>query len=301
MNIRNFLTVGEETMQDPKETLNEMKELNPEKILNEIEKLIPKAIQYGMLILLAIIVYFIGRKILKLIIKLVEKSVKRTNMEQSVAGFLIAVVRVVLHAVLIIMIVSMIGVDTSSLVALVGSAGLAVGLALQGSLSNFAGGVLILLMKPFRAGDYIITDTYEGVVSSIDIFYTRLITGDNRMVVIPNGTLSNSNIINVTNEPIRRLDFFIAIDYKEDMNKVREILLKIINREELVKKDSEVNIFINNFDQGSISLGVRLWVNTDDYWIVKCNIFEAIKKAFDENNIQIPYNKMDIMLTDNRN
>lgn len=299
MNILNFLTVNGDQI-DPEKTLKEIEEINPEKIINEIENIIPQIIQYGKLILLALLVYIIGRKILKLIVKIVDKSVKRSNMEQSVAGFFIAVVNVVLHAILIIMIVDMIGFNTSSLIALIGSAGLAIGLALQGSLSNFAGGVLILLMKPFRAGDYIITDTYEGVVSSIDIFYTRLITGDNRMVVIPNGTLSNSNIINVTNEPIRRLDLLIGMSYKEDLNKVKEILLKVVDGEELVKKDSEISIFVNSFDPSAITLGVRVWVDTDDYWIVKCNILENIKKSFDENNIQIPYNKMDIMISDNR-
>lgn len=221
-------------------------------------------------------------------------------MEASVAGFLMAVIRVILHGLLIILIIGMVGVDTSSLAALVGSAGLAVGLAIQGSLSNFAGGVLILLMKPFRAGDYIVTDTYEGTVSSIDIFYTRLITGDNRLVVIPNGTLSNSNIINVTSKPVRRLDLLVGIGYQEDIGNVKEILLNVIKSEKLVKKDSEISVFVNDLNQSSISLGIRFWVDTDDYWTVKCDILEKIKKAFDENNIQFPYNKMDILVNDHR-
>ena len=312
MNIRSFLTIDGNNMKNPEETLNEIKDLNPEKIQNEIkdlnpekiqnelEKFIPKVIQYGMLLLLAIIIYFIGRKILKAILKMIEKSIKRSNMEASVAGFLMAVIRVILHGLLIILIIGMVGVDTSSLAALVGSAGLAVGLAIQGSLSNFAGGVLILLMKPFRAGDYIVTDTYEGTVSSIDIFYTRLITGDNRLVVIPNGTLSNSNIINVTSKPVRRLDLLVGIDYQEDIGNVKEILLNVIKSEKLVKKDSEICVFVNDLNQSSISLGIRFWVDTDDYWTVKCDILEKIKKAFDENNIQFPYNKMDILVNDHR-
>lgn len=300
MNIRSFLTIDGNNMKNPEETLNEIKDLNPEKIQNGLEKFIPKVIQYGMLLLLAIIVYFIGRKILKAILKMIEKSIKRSNMEASVAGFLMAVIRVILHGLLIILIIGMVGVDTSSLAALVGSAGLAVGLAIQGSLSNFAGGVLILLMKPFRAGDYIVTDTYEGTVSSIDIFYTRLITGDNRLVVIPNGTLSNSNIINVTSKPVRRLDLLVGIGYQEDIGNVKEILLNVIKSEKLVKKDSEISVFVNDLNQSSISLGIRFWVDTDDYWTVKCDILEKIKKAFDENNIQFPYNKMDILVNDHR-
>lgn len=288
MNILNFLTTNTDI-------------IDPQKALNELEKIIPEILVYGKKFLLSILVFIIGRKIVKWVVKIIAKSVRKSNMDQSVTGFLIAVVNAVLHAILMVMIVGMIGLDTGSMVALIGSAGLTIGLALQGSLSNFAGGVLILIMKPFRVGDYIITDTYDGVVSSIDLFYTRLITFDNRMVVLPNGSLSNSTIINVTNEPIRRLDIDFGISYKEDFNKVKEVLLRVIHEEELVKKELEISIFIHSFDPSSIPLGVRVWVDTNNYWSVKCNLLENMKKAFDEYNIQIPHNKMDIMITDSRN
>lgn len=300
MNIRSFLTINEDSIKDIQETLNEIKELSPEKTQNELEKFIPKLIQYGLLILLAIIVYFIGKKIVKMILKIIDKSIKRANIEPSIAGFLMAVIKVVLNGFLFIIIIGMVGIDTTSLAALVGSAGLAIGLAFQGSLSNFAGGVLIILMKPFRTGDYIISDSYEGTVTSIDIFYTRLITADNRMVVIPNGTLSNSNIINATSEPVRRLDLLIRVNYKVDINKVKEVLLNIMKLEERVRKDYDINIFIDDFNDTSISWAIKVWVNTDDYWGLKWDILEKIKIAFDENDIEIPYNKMDIMVTDNR-
>lgn len=292
MNIRSFLTINEDNMRDAQEQLNEMQ--------NELEKFIPKLIQYGLLILLAIIVYFIGKKIVKMILKVIDKSIKRANIEPSIAGFLMAVIKVVLNGFLFIIIIGMVGIDTTSLAALVGSAGLAIGLAFQGSLSNFAGGVLIILMKPFRTGDYIITDTYEGTVSSIDIFYTRLTTADNQMVVIPNGTLSNSNIINATSEPVRRLDLLIRVNYQVDINKVKEVLLNIMRLEERVRKDYDINIFIDDFNDTSISWAIKVWVNTDDYWGLKWDILEKIKIAFDENGIEIPYKKMDIMVTDNR-
>ena len=284
MNIRSFLTINEDSIKDIQETLNEIKELSPEKTQNELEKFIPKLIQYGLLILLAIIVYFIGKKIVKMILKIIDKSIKRANIEPSIAGFLMAVIKVVLNGFLFIIIIGMVGIDTTSLAALVGSAGLAIGLAFQGSLSNFAGGVL----------------SYEGTVTSIDIFYTRLITADNRMVVIPNGTLSNSNIINATSEPVRRLDLLIRVNYKVDINKVKEVLLNIMKLEERVRKDYDINIFIDDFNDTSISWAIKVWVNTDDYWGLKWDILEKIKIAFDENDIEIPYNKMDIMVTDNR-
>lgn len=268
--------------------------LNTQGTVDKISDLLPKVKQYGLMILIAIAVYWIGRKLTKVLIRILDKSLTKTNMESSVVRFLCSVLNVVLHMVLIIMIVKQLGFDTTSLVAILGSAGLAIGLALQGSLSNFAGGVLILLMKPFRVGDYIVTSTYEGVVSTIDLFYTRLITADNRMVVLPNGTLSNSNIINVTNEPVRRLDLAIAVDYAENIDKVKTIILEVASKEEFCHKELETTVYVNSFDAGSISIGIRVWVDTENYWALKCSILEHIKEAFDENQIVLPYSKLDV-------
>ncbi len=260
----------------------------------EIDGILPKLIEFGKLLLIAIIVYMIGRKISKWIVKLVEKSIGKTHIEPSVAGFILALLKVALYAVLIIMIVGILGLDTSSLVALIGSAGLTIGLALQGSLSNFAGGVLILVMKPFRVGDYIVNDTLEGTVKSIDLFYTKLLTVDNRIVVLPNGTLSNSNIINVTNEPVRRLDLTISIGYTEEIDKAKAILTQVANQEELSLKDYDTSVYVSSFNPSSITLGVRVWVNTENYWTLKCELLEHMKKAFDDNGIIVPYDKLDV-------
>lgn len=264
------------------------------KVRQEIEGILPRLIEFGKLLFIALIVYMIGRKLSKWIVKIVEKSIGKSNIEPSVAGFLIAVVKVGVNAVLIIMIVSILGLDTSSLVALIGSAGLTIGLALQGSLSNFAGGVLILVMKPFRVGDYIINDSLEGTVRTIDLFYTKLLTVDNRVIVLPNGTLSNSNIINVTNEPVRRLDLTISIDYSENIERAKAILLQVASNEELVLQEYEVSVYVSSFNPSSITLGVRVWVDTGSYWALRCELLEDMKKAFDDNGILIPYDKLDV-------
>jgi small conductance mechanosensitive channel len=179
--------------------------------------------------------------------------------------------------------------------AVLGSAGLTVGLALQGSLSNFAGGVLILFMKPFQVGDYIITGAKEeGTVMGIDIFYTHLLTPDNKRIVIPNGGLSNSSITNVTREPVRRLDILVSVDYSEDILKVKEILSKLVEKEDMVEKDRPVDIYVSSFDTSAISIGLRVWTATECYWQLKWKLLEEIKAAFEENKIVIPFNQLDV-------
>lgn len=192
-----------------------------------------------------------------------------------------------------------IGVDTSSIVALVGSVGLTLGLALQGSLSNFAGGVLILILKPFRIGDYIIIGGNEGTVTSIDIFYTKLVTFDNRLLIMPNGVLSNTNIVNVTNEPRRRLDINLPINYSENIKKVRDILLNIVQNHEMVLQDLDITVVVNSFDPSSINIGLRVWVATENYWPLKWGLLEQIKSQFDENEITIQLNQLDVNLKKN--
>lgn len=267
-----------------------------QKAVSFVDKLVPQLLQLGKLILIAIIVFFIGKKIIQVLLKFVKRFFERSSIEQGVAGFLTAFVKVILNIILAVVIVGIFGIQTSSIAALVGSAGLTLGLAFQGSLSNFAGGFLILLMKPFRIGDYIIVFNEEGTVTSIDIFYTRLLTVDNRMIVLPNGALSNANITNVTNEPIRRLDLTVSVDYSESIEKVKNILFSITGKEEMILHDREIQVFVSSFDPSAITVGVRVWVQTDQYWPLRWKILEDIKKAFDENNITIPYDQLDVNL-----
>lgn len=269
-------------------------------LANELEKLMTEIIMFGKKFIIALLVYFIGKKLMKWLMKIVDKSIQKSNLEQSVAGFLNSVVKALLYALLIITIVGILGLPTSSLVALIGSAGLTIGLAFQGSLSNFAGGILILLIKPFRVGDYIIANGNEGTVSAIDLFYTRLTTADNKMIVLPNGTLSNSNIINVTSEPIRRLDLIFQVAYSENITRVKEILFHAASSNTLVRKDYDIDIFVDKVDSNAITLGIRMWVDTDHYWNLRIDMMERIKEAFDQNHITIPNNKLDINLAESK-
>lgn len=267
------------------------------KLSEYLDKAQDQIIAFGWKLLAALLIWFIGKKVIKVILHVLEKTFKRGNMEASVSIFLMAVIKAILYGILVLIIIDKVGVNTSSLVAVLGTATLSIGLALQGSLANFAGGVLILLMKPFRVGDYIITPDKEGTVTGLDIFYTRMLTADNRLVVIPNGTLSNSNIINVTHEPVRRLDLSVSIDYSENIKKVKEILERVINEHELVLKDHEAQIFVNNFDPSAINIGIRMWVKTEDYWILKWDILEKIKEDFDANDVTIPFDQLDVNIT----
>ncbi len=241
-----------------------------------------------------IIVFIIGRKLIGFLIDCLRKITKRAGLDSGVISFLISFSRILLYVILVVIIAGIFGIPTASFVALIGSCGLTVGLALQGSLQNLAGGVLILIMKPFVVGDYIIVGSNEGTVSSIDICYTKLKTGDNRVIVLPNGTLSNSDLINVSKEEYRRVDIIVPIGYKDDIVSVKEMLKKIIETEETVLADRPQKIFVNTFGDDSVEIGVRVWCKSSDYWELKWSLLEKIKYAMDENGYNIPYKQMDI-------
>ena len=249
--------------------------------------------------ILAILILVIGKKLIKFFLRIVEKYFQRSRIEISVSGFLLAFIRAILYIILIVYAVSFIGIESNSIVALVGSAGLTLGFALQGSLSNFAGGVLILILKPFRVGDYIIAGINEGTVTSIDIFYTKLLTFDNRLLVMPNGALSNTNIINVSNEPDRRLDINVLIDYSENIQKVKDILIKIAQTNEMVLQDHEINSFVSSFEPSALNIGMRVWVANENYWTLKWKLLEQIRYEFAENKITMPFNQLDVSIRNN--
>ncbi|SET33621.1 mechanosensitive ion channel family protein [[Clostridium] polysaccharolyticum] len=259
------------------------------------DKLIEGALAFAFKIVIALLIYFIGKKVIKWILSFTKRCIQRTNVEEGVSKFILSLMRAILYVILFVSIIGQLGMPTTSFVAILGSAGVTIGLALQGSLSNFAGGILILLLKPFRVGDYIIVSGLEGTVLGIDIFYTKLLTGDNRYVVIPNGSLSNSNLINVTNEPVRRLDLLIDVDYSSNIKKVREILQKIAADSEFVlQEEHQSDIYVNSFEASSIQMGYRVWVKTEDYFKAKCAILENVKETFDKENISIPFNQLDV-------
>ena len=277
------------------ETLHEVAE-NPGIIRTYFENLIPDVISFALQVILAFFIYAISAKVIKWVVKLVRKTMERHDVDTGVVQFLTAIVRYGLYVIMIMTILSLFGVATTSVVAVLGSAGVAIGLALQGSLSNFAGGVLILLLKPFKVGDYIIEGGSEGTVYEISIFYTKLKTADNKVVVIPNGTLSNNTIVNVSHMDRRRVDVVVGISYDADIRTAKEIIYNLAQNDEGRLSEENAIVFVDNLGASSVDIGVRLWVKASDYWTVKWRLTESIKYAMDENNISIPYTQIDVQI-----
>lgn len=261
-----------------------------------IAELPEKALRLGIRILLAAVAFFIGIQIIKLLRKILKKSLKRAHADVGVIQFLDSLTKVLLFVLLIFLIASGFGLDATSIVALLGSVGVAIGLALQGSLSNFAGGVLILLLKPFKVGDYIKEDAKgnEGIVSEIQLFYTKLQTPDNRVIILPNGTLANTSMTNVTEAPVRRLDIAVGIAYDSDIKRAKEALTEMLNQDEAVLKDRDRMVFVEQLADSSINLGIRFWVNQEDYWTAKWRLTEETKYTLDKAGITIPFPQLDV-------
>ncbi len=269
---------------------------NPGFIRTYLEGMVPSLLSFLVQVIVAILVLLIGSRIIKFLLKLIKKSLDRSRVEAGVASFLCSLVKYSLYFVLAMIILAQFGVTTSSVVAVLGSAGLTLGLALQGSLSNFAGGVLILLLKPFVVGDYIIDGVtgQEGTVSAITIFYTKLLTIDNRMILIPNGTLSNSSITNVSHMEKRRIDLLIGVSYEANLAKTKQVLAGVVQKEEKVLPDEPVDIYVSELADSAVQMGVRVWVKNEDYWPTRWRLTEEIKNALDANEISIPYPQMDV-------
>lgn len=256
----------------------------------------PSLISFGIKVIISLIVFFVGRMVINWVRKIVRKAFERSKADEGVAQFVDSLLKFGLYAILIFSIATNLGVDTASVAAIIASAGVAVGLALQGSLSNFAGGVLILLLKPFTVGDYIIEDNHknEGTVKEIKLFYTKLTTIDNKTIIIPNGMLANNSLTNVTEKDERRLDLKIGISYEADLRKAKELIRNLIDKEARINQDKEILIFVDELGESAVILGVRAWVKTDDFWDVKWQFFEDVKLAMDEAGIEIPYQQVEI-------
>lgn len=261
-----------------------------------IDKYLPVAVSFGIRLVLAVIVFLIGTRVIKLLRRIFRRFMERANADTGVIQFLDSLMKVILYFLLIMLLASGFGVDTTSVMALVGSAGLTIGLAFQGSLSNFAGGVLILLIKPFKVGDYIIyvADGLEGTVAEIEMFYTTLLTPDNRKVVIPNGTLSNNSLINVTAQEKRRLDIDVGISYTADLKLARDLCEKLFEENEKILKEEEHVAVVDSLADSAVILKLRFWVKPEDYWAVKWKITEQVKLLFDAHGIEIPFNQLDV-------
>ncbi len=269
---------------------------NPGIIRTDSKSLVPDLFNFALQVIIAIVVYAVGAKIIKMTVKIVRKALERRNTDIGVIQFLSAVIRYSMYFVLFMMILNLFGIATTSAVAVLGSCGVAVGLALQGSLANFAGGVLILLLKPFVVGDYIIEGSNEGTVYEISIFYTKLKTVDNKVIVIPNGNLSNSSLINVSHMDNRRVDAAVGIAYEADIRTAKDILYKVAEEDPARLPGEDIVVAVDNLGASSVDMTVRIWVKSEDYWPTKWRLTENIKYALDENNISIPYQQIDVQI-----
>ena len=261
------------------------------------ERYVPVVCDYLLRIALVFVIFFVGRKLIKKIVSLCDQALKRHGMEVTVRRFFCNVINALGYICMLGILLQTVGLTATSLTALVASAGVAVGLALQGSLSNFAGGVLILLMKPFVIGDYIVQGNTEGTVKEIGLVYTELITADNRLIVIPNGTLIDSSIVNVTATGKRRLELSVGIGYKSDLKKAKEVLIRLGENDPARDPENPVNVFVSELAESSVNLGLHVWVSSSEYLNAKWRLTENIKLAFDEEGIEIPFKQVEISVT----
>lgn len=263
---------------------------------NFMEAFPEKALSLGIRVLIAIVVFFIGMKLIKLVRKIVRKSLDHLDVELGVIQFLDALIKVVLYIILFLAIASNFGFDATSVVALVGSAGVTIGLALQGSLSNLAGGILILVLKPFRVGDYIVehSNGNEGTVKEIGIFYTKLATGDRKIIILPNGTLANTSLTNASEAKLRRIDLLIGISYDADIKKAKDVMQQILDADEDVNKSEKTFVFVDSLGASEVVLGMRCYCENEKYWSTRWRLLETVKMEFDNAGIEIPYQQISV-------
>ncbi len=267
--------------------------MNAEEIINQITQI---AILYGPKLIGAILVWVVGGWVIKFIGRIVKSALEKGGTDPSLMPFLTGIVNGLLRVLLIITALGMLGVEMTSFIAILGAAGLAVGLALSGTLQNFAGGVMILIFKPFKAGDVIEAQGYIGSVSEIQIFNTILKTPDNKTIIIPNGGLSTSSMVNYSTEAKRRVDWTIGVGYGDDLDKARAVIKRLCDEDARILKDPEVFIAVSALADSSVNFAVRAWVSAPDYWGVYFELNEKVYKTFASEGLNIPYPQMDVHL-----
>lgn len=260
----------------------------------DTDLLLSYAIEYGTALIGAVLVFVFGKILAKAITRVIRKLMEKNNIDPTITSFLSNIAYALLFAVVIIATISTLGIETTSLAAIIAAAGLAIGLALQGSLSNFASGVLVIMFRPFKIGDYIEAAGTAGTVEEISIFTTHLKTPDNCAIVVPNGAITSGSIKNYSAKATRRIDLVVGVGYDDDLAKVKSVLEDIIASEERVLKDPETTIAVSELADSSVNLVVRPWVQAPDYWAVKFDLTEAIKNRFDKEGISIPYPQQDL-------
>lgn len=251
-------------------------------------------ILYSGRIIIAIVFMIIAKKVLSKVLELTKTAFKKRSLDPSLASFLLSLIKALLYVLVVIIIASIMGIKPTSFFAILGAASLAVGLALQGSLSNFAGGVIILMLKPFGVGDYIESSKHSGTVEEIQIFYTTLVTPDNKTIIIPNSELSNSSLINYSAKEIRRVDFEFGVSYDSDINHVRSVLKRIADEDSRVFKEPAPQIEVSKHGDSAVVFIFRVWSKKEEYWPIYWHMMEKVKIEFDKEGIEIPYPKRDV-------
>ena len=265
-----------------------------EKLQEILQWLINMAVEYGLKLLGAIVVLIIGLWVIKKIIKVIRKNFEKREMDESLKPFLLSMISVLLKIMLMISVLTMVGIEMTSFIAILGAAGLAVGLALSGTLQNFAGGVMILIFKPFKVGDFIDAQGYTGSVSAIQIFITVLLTPDNKTVIIPNGPLSTGALVNFSAQENRRVDWSFGIAYGDDYDKASEWIMELMKADERVLKDPEPFVGLGELADSSVNITARAWVNATDYWGVYFDMHKKFYNGADQKGFSIPFPQLDV-------
>jgi len=265
-----------------------MENLDPQALINDY------VMPWGIKIVFALVIFYVGRMIVGIVVNSIDKLLSSRGMDEILVSFLTSIIRWVLLLFVIVAALSQLGVDTTSLVALLGAAGLAIGLSLQSSLSNFASGVMLIIFRPFTKGDFVEVAGTSGSVDSISIFTTTLTTPDNKEVIVPNGSILSNNIVNFSARDTRRVDMVFGIGYDDDIKKAKELLEQIVAADERVLKDPAPVVALGELADSSVNFLVRPWVNASDYWGVLWDTTETVKLKFDEAGISIPYPQMDV-------
>ncbi|MBQ6612920.1 MAG: mechanosensitive ion channel [Alistipes sp.] len=261
-----------------------------------MDKLLDGVMVVGLKIVAALVIYYLGRWFVRRVMKLMDKIYEKKSVEKSLRSFLSGVVKVLLYVVIVLIVIQVLGINTTSLVAMIASAGLAIGMALSGTLQNFAGGVMILLLRPYRIGDYIDAQGEEGTVTKIGLFSTEIITVDNRIIYIPNSTISTSVIDNYSTSEMRRVDWTISVEYGTDPEKLRKVLVDMLKSDSRVATDPAPVVFLVNLADSSVDFSARVWCKNADYWGLKFDIQERIYVELPKNGINFPFPQLDVNL-----
>lgn len=281
------------SVEDVKESVEQLFSIDYSQLM---DKLLEGALVVGLKIVAALLIYYVGRWFVRRVMKLMDKVYEKKSVEKSLRSFLSGVVKVLLYVVIVLIIIQVLGINTTSLVAMIASAGLAIGMALSGTLQNFAGGVMILLLRPYRIGDYIDAQGEEGTVTKIGLFSTEIITVDNRVIYIPNSTISTSVIDNYSTSEMRRVDWTVNVEYGSDPDKVRKVLVDMLKSDSRVAADPAPVVFLVNLADSSVQFSARAWCKNSDYWGLKFDIQERIYVELPKSGVNFPFPQLDVNL-----